>query len=214
MHSFIDFLKYRLKQNLPGQDAQLKMAPEPISGEPLRDIDAPPHATASSVLILLFPDKKNELELVLTLRSKNIGHGGQISFPGGRADEGESPADTALRETYEEIGVPPEGIIIVGTLSNLYVSRSNNFVTPVVGYMDAFPELKLNPAEVEEAFTIKLESLVAKKNLMVENWKLMERTFRVPYWDVHRVPLWGATAMILSEFLEIYREFKSQNSNR
>lgn len=211
MQSFIDFLRYRLRQSLPGQDAQLKMAPEPVSGGPLRELKAPPHAAVSSVLILLFPNEENDLELVLTLRSKNIDHGGQISFPGGRSDEGESPEDTALRETYEEVGVPPEEVAIIGTLSNLYIGRSNNFVTPVVGYMDTFPELKLNPAEVEEAFTIELDSLVTKKNLTVENWKLMEQTYSVPYWDVHRVPLWGATAMMLSEFLEIYREFRSEH---
>lgn len=205
--SFIDFLKHRLQKPLPGIDAQLRMAPEPLADGPIREMNPPPHASASSILILLFPNDNEELELVLTLRSKDIDHGGQISFPGGRSDEGESPVDTALREAYEEIGVPREAVAIIGTLSDLYVSRSNNYVTPVVGYMDSFPELKLNPAEVEEAFTIELDSLVTKKNLTIENWKLMEQTYRVPFWDVHRVPLWGATAMIISEFLELYREF-------
>lgn len=213
MHSFINFLKHRLQRPLPGLDAQLKMAPEPLSDGPARKMNAPPHASASGVLILMFPNEDNKLELVLTLRSKDIDHGGQISFPGGRSNEEESSVDTALREAYEEIGISPEDVTVIGKLSDLYVSRSNNYVTPIVGYMHSFPELELNPAEVQEAFTVELDSLLMKKNLTVENWNLMQHTYKVPFWDVHRVPLWGATAMILSEFLELYREFKLQNPN-
>lgn len=212
MHSFIDFLSERLGQPLPGLDAQLKMAPDPVSDAPRRKLDPPEHAHQSSVLILLFPNEEGETELLLTLRSSNINHGGQISLPGGRIDEGETPSQAALREAFEEVGIAKDHIEILGNLSTLYVSHSNNQVTPVVGYMERQPELTLNPAEVEEAFTVEVESLANKKNLTVQDWNLRQYTYKVPFWDVHRVPLWGATAMMLSEFLELYREYK-QASN-
>ncbi len=188
------------------------MAPTPVDEGPTRKLEAPDSANRSSVLILLFPNDKQKLELVLTLRSSDIDHGGQISLPGGRSEGDESWQETALREAQEEIGVDPSDIDIIGLLSKLYVSHSDNLVKPVVGYMQTFPELTLNPREVEEAFTIELQSLAGKKNLTVENWDLHKYSYQVPYWNVHEVPLWGATAMILSEFLELYHEFKARQS--
>lgn len=213
MHEFIDFLSRRLEQPLPGLNAQLGMAPTPLTDGPTRELEPPPDAYKSSVLILLFPNEKGRLELILTLRNKDIDHGGQISLPGGRSDDEESHVETALREANEEVGIKPESVRILGMLSDLYVSHSNNLVKPVVAYMSEIPELKTNPAEVEEAFTVEVKSLAAKKNLTVENWDLQKYSYEVPYWDVHEVPLWGATAMILNEFLELYREFTSQIAN-
>lgn len=211
---FTDFLKRRLDQPLPGLDAQLKMAPTPLTDGPSRKLQAPSGANNSSVLLLLFPNKEDQLELLLTLRSSDIDHGGQISLPGGRSEDDETSVETALREAHEEVGIDPNSVEILGLLSDLYVSHSNNLVKPIVGFLPERPELTLNPAEVEEAFTVELDSLATKKNLAVENWDLQKYSYQVPYWDVHEVPLWGATAMILSEFLELYREFlKTQTTN-
>ncbi|MDX1636879.1 MAG: CoA pyrophosphatase [Balneolaceae bacterium] len=171
------------------------------------------HARQSSVLVLIYPNDEAVLELLLTLRSSEIDHGGQISFPGGRSEDGETPEETALREAREEVGIDPESVHITGRLTKLFVSYSNNDVTPVVGYMEEQPALTLDRREVEEAFSVELESLLGKKNLTVEDWNLRNHTFKVPYWDVHRVPLWGATAMMLNEFLELYREFKAKQTN-
>ena len=213
MPPFTHFLEERLSKTLPGVQAQLKMAPEPVDEGPQRKLDPDPDAKESSVLILLFPNTDGDLELLLTLRSSDIDHGGQISLPGGRSEENETPEQTALRETHEEVGINPSDITLLGTLSSLYVSHSRNQVIPVVGYLDTMPELTLNPKEVEEAFTVEVESLANKKNLIVEDWDLSQYSYKVPFWDVHRVPLWGATAMILSEFLELYREFKAEGPN-
>jgi len=204
----ITFLSNRLNKDLPGPKAQIKMAPRPVSGGEMRRMKAPDDAHLSSVLVLLHPNDDGKIELTLTLRSSDINHGGQISFPGGRAEEGESAEATALREAQEEIGVCPDEVEIVGQLSELYVSHSNNRVTPVVGFINHRPDFKLNPSEVEELFTVELDSLLMKKNLTVEDWDLRSHTYKVPYWDVHRVPLWGATAMMLSELLDLYREYK------
>lgn len=208
MHQLIPFLEQRLSHNLPGKKAQIEMAPEPVDGGEIREMEPPPSSVnKSSVLILLFPNEDDEMELVLTLRSRDIDHGGQISFPGGRAEIGESLHQTALREAEEEIGVPPDTVTVIGQLSKLYVSNSNNLVTPVIGFIDARPKFNVNPAEVEEVFAVELHSLLHKKNITVEDWDLHSYTYRVPYWNVHQVPLWGATAMMLNEFLDLYREF-------
>jgi len=212
MHSFIDYLKNRLERSLPGVDAQFQMAPKPVDGGPRRRMEAPDGARNSSVLVLIYPNERQDLELLLTLRTSDIDHGGQISFPGGRAEEGETAVETALREAREEVGICAENVEIIGSLTNLYVNHSNNHVTPVVGYMAEAPELSLDPREVEEAFSVELDSLVKKKNLTVEDWELGNHFYKVPYWDVHRVPLWGATAMMLNEFLEIYREYVGRQS--
>lgn len=209
MQQLINFLTERLIKSLPGLPSQLKMAPAPKEDGQPRKMTPTEQAHQSSVLVLLFPNEQQEPELVLTLRSGDIDHGGQISFPGGRAEQGESPQETALREAHEEIGVSPESVTTIGQLSELYVSHSENRVTPVVGYMDRRPTFSLNPAEVAEVFAVELESLAHKDNLVVEDWDLGRHIYEVPYWDVHRVPLWGATAMMLSEFLDLYREFKS-----
>lgn len=210
MHLLIRFLENRLSKNLPGRQAQIRMAPQPVCEGDIRQMDAPENAQKSSVLLLLFPNEDGQMELVLTLRSNDIDHGGQISFPGGRVEKGESLQQTALREAKEEIGVSPDKVTIIGELSDLYVSHSNNLVSPFVGFIQRRPLFQLNPAEVEEVFSVELQSLVQKKNITVEDWNLHSYTYKVPYWDVHEVPLWGATAMMLNEFLDIYREFLDQ----
>lgn len=210
MDNLITFLQQRLPRPLPGKTAQVKMAPEPVSGGTARKMNAPDDAQPSSVLILLFPNNHQKWELALTLRSSNIDHGGQISFPGGRAESEEEAPQTALREAKEEIGINPDSVRIMGQLSDLYINNSDNIVSPVVGYTNTKPDFKINPLEVEEVFAIELDSLLQKRNLTVEEWKLKNYIYRVPYWDIHRVPLWGATAMILSEFLDLYREFLNE----
>ena len=210
MDTLISFLQQRLSGSLPGRPSQVKMAPQPVNGGETRKMEPGSNSSPSSVLILLIKHH-GVWELALTLRSDDIDHGGQISFPGGRAEKNEDAPQTAIREAKEEIGVSEKSITIIGQLSELYINNSNNIVSPVVGYMDFMPDFTINPAEVEEVFTIKLDALLQKKNLTVENWDLKEYTYRVPYWNIHRVPLWGATAMILSECLDLYREYKDRD---
>jgi 8-oxo-dGTP pyrophosphatase MutT (NUDIX family) len=205
---FYQYLKNRLQEPLPGRASQMKMAPEPANKNiSPRETEVPAKARPSSVLLLLFPDAQQNLQLILTLRTLHIDHGGQISLPGGRAETGENAVETALRETKEEIGIQRNAIRIAGELSKLYVAPSGNNVTPVVGFLDKQPELTINPDEVKEAFFIHPNLLLDDDNLIVEEWKLHGKVYEVPYWKVHHVPLWGATAMMLSEFVDIYREF-------
>jgi len=201
---FKNRIKRSLQNGLPGKDAQLKMTPVPLNDErELPDISSGT-GHPSSVLIPLFPDDDNEVNVILTLRTDSIRHAGQISFPGGRSDPGESLAETALRECEEEVCLSRNEVEIVGSLTPLYLYRTDNRINPFVGLIDKKPELKRNPGEVEEIITVPLKRLYSGQDFKREEKHFEHNSFDVPYWDIHRVPLWGATAMIMSELLEIY----------
>lgn len=202
------WLKKRLQGSLPGRDAHNRMLPMPAGNSPelpQDSIDSSGHP--SGVLIPVYPGEAGNLNIILTLRANSIRHAGQISFPGGRSDHGETITETALRETREEIGIPESKIEVTGTLSPFYLYRSHNRITPVIGVLDDKPDMERNEAEVAEIITVKLDNLLSQSYLKRDKWDLSQATYWVPYWDIHRVPLWGATAMIMSELLEIYREF-------
>ncbi|TVQ04740.1 MAG: CoA pyrophosphatase [Balneolaceae bacterium] len=207
-HPFYTFLKNRPSDKLPGRDAQLKMSPVPLDPDFVLPQNPSETAHPSSVLIPLYTGDENRLRVVLTLRTNNIRHAGQISFPGGRCDTGESLLETALRETKEEIGIESEEIEIACNITPLYLYRTDNQITPFVGFLAKKPELKPNPVEVEEAFSVTMEELLSDKALERKEWHFKHASFNVPYWNVHRVPLWGATAMMLNELIELFREFQ------
>ena len=207
-HPFFDFLAERKQSSLPGRDAQMKMAPVPLDPEFVLPHDASETAHPSGVLIPVFPDEHNNLHVILTLRTNSIRHAGQISFPGGRKENGETLEETALRETEEEIGISPSAVELVCHITPLYLYRTDNQITPYVGFLQEKPLLSPNPAEVDEVFTTSLEELISPETQKREEWHLSHASFDVPFWSIHRVPLWGATAMIMSELLELYREFK------
>src|SRR6056297_238823 len=205
---FFDFLKERLQQSLPGKNAHNRMLPEPADNSPAlpqKSIDSSGHP--SGVLVPLYPGDSGELHVILTLRTKSIRHAGQISFPGGRAEVNETPVETALRETHEEVGIDPNSVSIAGTISPLYLDRSDSRIEPFVGFLNEKPALTRNPNEVEEIIIVKIEELLGNSLLKRETWELQNRKLEVPFWDIHRVPLWGATAMMLSELLELYQSF-------
>lgn len=207
LHSFHEYLLDRAKNELPGREAQMKMSPEPLDPDvvlPRKESDT---AHPSSVLIPLFPDKDDRLNVILTLRTDSIRHAGQISFPGGRREGDESPEETALRETEEEIGVFRNRVQIACSITPLYLHRTDNQITPFVGFLDQEPDLIPNPAEVKEAFSVPLQELINNQNFKKEQWDLSQASFHVPHWTIHEVPLWGATAMMMNELLELYKEF-------
>lgn len=208
VHPFYHFLQKRSGEELPGRDAQMKMSPVPLDPDFVLPHQQSDTAHPSSVLIPLFPDENNDLHVIFTLRTKGIRHAGQISFPGGRRENGETLEETALRETEEEIGVSRDDVQLACTITPLYLHRTDNQITPFVGFLEAKPVLIPNPAEVEEVFTIPMSMLISEENFAVEEWELSYATFEVPYWNIHDVPLWGATAMMMNELLELYKEFR------
>jgi 8-oxo-dGTP pyrophosphatase MutT (NUDIX family) len=217
---FIQFLDHRLNKPLPGIRAQLKMAPKPSAGKTSKRQMTPPlNAQKSGVLALLHPAplsntsttnsivELDDICIVITHRSEDIDHSGQLSFPGGKSGPHETAVETAKREAFEEIGIKPNLVHTLGKLSGLYIQNSNNFVHPVVGWIDHYPNFTINPAEVQEAFSIPLIDLISDNFRKREYWTIRNYRLHVPFWDIHNVPLWGATAMMVSELVHLCKEY-------
>ena len=174
---------------------------------PRSNVEPDLNTVRNSAVLVPIITWKEELEIVLTLRTAGIKHGGQLSFPGGGKEGNETCDETALRESREEIGLIEENVQVAGALTRLYVDRSNNLVTPIVGFIDEEQEFQRNPNEVEEVFTVPISELLNTENHNEEEWDIRDSKIEVPFWSIHHVPLWGATAMMLSELLELYKEY-------
>lgn len=196
---FIRNLEIRLKEKLPGQVSQNKMAPavKQYYGNSL-------NTGKAAVLILVFPNN-GELSTILIKRTEYPGpHSGQISFPGGKTEKtDDSQITTALRETGEETGIDTGRIYILGTLTPLYIPVSNLEVLPVIGYYDTLPEFKINPAEVEYLIHIPLKHLTGDKLITEKTLRIRNKLIRAPGYSIKNEYIWGATAMIISEFIEV-----------
>jgi 8-oxo-dGTP pyrophosphatase MutT (NUDIX family) len=164
--------------------------------------ELPWEASPAAVLVPLF-EEDGQARVILTRRSSNLrSHTGQVSFPGGRLDEGEAPLAAALREAGEEIGIDPAAVEIVGELSPLSTLSQRSGITPFVGVLPSRPELRPNPAEVELAFDAGLDELVAVYRSEV--WVMPERgEWPMHFFELAHDTVWGATARILHELLEL-----------
>jgi len=207
---FILLLEDRLKEPLPGRSAQLKMS-SLVRIQEMMNFSQGLDAIQSSVLILFYPIEEG-IGLVLMLRPEYKGiHSGQISLPGGKYEEDdESLIYTALREAKEEIGVDPTQIQIIGQLTEMYIPPSNFIVTPVIGYQATKPVFRADPKEVARIIEINLTDLLDKKNLQMKKMKLrLGFSLKVPSYVINGNIIWGATAMILSELVEVVREMEA-----
>lgn len=203
---FIQNLEKRLYQDLPGEAYQNLMAPK--GNEKYRSI-TPDHKVAC-VLALLFP-KENEWYISLIERAgqhPEDKHAGQISFPGGKLDTSDySYEDCALRETYEEIGVPPENVGILGSLTPVFVYVSNFLVHPFVGFTTEYPRFNKQESEVKSIIEVPVTHFTKPKNKGTSDIQVRDIVLPdTPYYDIYGYKLWGATAMIISEFEQILKE--------
>lgn len=205
--TFIEQLRARLAGPLPGQAAQFKMAFARRAEELRRNPLPPPGAKVACVLNLLHHND-GEWRTLLIQRAANPHdrHSGQVSFPGGRYEESDGDlVNVALREAHEEVGVSPLEVNVLGRLTELYIPVSNFLVYPFVGLLLGPPRFKPQQGEVEAIITPPI-SIFSQ----AENRKMTDLTIGpdiklqdVPYFDVGGRVVWGATAMILSEFLEV-----------
>jgi 8-oxo-dGTP pyrophosphatase MutT (NUDIX family) len=200
---FIDCLAQILHEPLPGREAHQIMAPLPRPGWEA-DFQPPAPPRQGGVLVLFYPHLQ-ELHLPLILRPTYDGvHSGQVGFPGGGQDTLDPDLTaTALREAYEEIGVEPSSVQILGQLSKLYIAPSNYEVTPTVGWVPERPHFRTDPYEVAQLLEAPLSALLDPANRHEEEWQLRDRKARVPFFSVCEQTIWGATAMILSELLAL-----------
>jgi 8-oxo-dGTP pyrophosphatase MutT (NUDIX family) len=199
--NIIDQLRHRLREKLPGERSQLLMAP---AGRLQREMTGDPGK--AGVLILLF-HRGNDLSTVLIKRTEYPGpHSGQISFPGGKSDIGdESGIHTALREAHEETGLDIANIDILGTLTPLYIPVSDLEVLPVVAYTCTMPDFRINAREVEYLIITHLKDLLpGNQKKITKTIIVQDQLIRAPGYLIMKEYVWGATAMIMSEFLEVF----------
>ena len=203
-NKFIDELKNLFALPLPGNEAQLRMAPDLRLVTPM-DISLQTNAKQSSVLILLFP-KQSDICTVLMKRQDYEGvHSGQISFPGGKFEKSDITFENnALREAHEEIGIDISKIKVIGELTSLYIPRSNFLVHPIVAYTRSFPDFNIDKKEVNDLIISDLNFFLNKKNIFSKVFYTNNKIpVTAPCYNLKGHHVWGATAMILSEFVEI-----------
>ena len=203
--SFLDRLSTRLQRPLPGHAAHRRMAPRYDMRREALSIENRTCREAA-VLALLLPSDDMP-SVVLTVRRDDLNdHAGQISFPGGEREEGESLREAALREADEEVDLPPSSVRLLGGLTPLFIPPSNFCVHPFVGVVDPAPVLRPTDREVAEVLHAPLHHLLDPDTRVVETWALHDEAVEVPYYDVAGHTVWGATAMMLSELLALVED--------
>ncbi len=194
----VELLASRLSLPLPGLSAQLQMAPAQRRSS--HNNADPGAAQPSSVLILLF-QRNQKVYTAFIQRTETGPHGGQISLPGGRREPNDqSGAHTALRETEEEIGIQATSIKILGEISSLYVSHSNYCIRPFVGWINYDPVFSPDPSEVVSVLSIPLSKLFNQASKREDLIQAGSYRIHAPYYSIDPYKIWGATAMIMSEF--------------
>jgi 8-oxo-dGTP pyrophosphatase MutT (NUDIX family) len=156
------------------------------------------------VLVALF-EEDGEARVILTRRAEHLrNHRGEVSFPGGRLEPEESPVEGALREATEEIDLDPALVEIIGELAPLSTMSSTSAITPFVGVLAQRPALEPNPDEVDHVFDVALTDLLADDVFEEEIWTSPERGRRsVYFFHLPDDTVWGATARVLLELLEL-----------
>jgi 8-oxo-dGTP pyrophosphatase MutT (NUDIX family) len=209
-----------------GEVGQNGPAPQDFSTEAALDqhivvaegAPAPLGPVNSAVLAVLY-EEEDDTRIVLTRRSTALRtHRGEVSFPGGRLDQGEDPASGALREAHEEVGLASSLVTVVGWLHPVMTMVSASRILPVVATVPSRPHLVASPAEVERVFDVALAELADPRVFHEERWRLPGRaiegsrddSFPVWFFEVAGEMIWGATARMLQELLRIVLTGRSE----
>ncbi|HZR23295.1 MAG TPA: CoA pyrophosphatase [Vicinamibacterales bacterium] len=198
----IDVLQRRLRETLPGPDAHAHLAPIPRRQWPASF--NPARIRNAAGLLLLFP-VDDRPRVVLTERAHTLErHRGQISLPGGVVDPGETFERAALREANEEIGLATDAVRVLGALTPIDIPVSGFRLHPIVAMTHDRPALTPHDGEVARIVEVALDELLHPSTLA---WTRRERdgvAIAVPTFRVNGVDIWGATAMVLAEFLALF----------
>ena len=192
---------------LGGIDAQFKLAPKKRSKYTEEFIQSKNQKKAA-VLVLFYPDKNNETNFLLTQRADYNGtHASQISFPGGKFEKHDiSLEKTALRETYEEVGVETNHISIFKQMTDVYIPPSNFIVTPYLSSIDFKPNFVINH-EVAALIHVSMTDFLDEKNVTTQVLSTSyAKNMIVPCYKLNNYVVWGATAMMLSEIKELIKK--------
>jgi 8-oxo-dGTP pyrophosphatase MutT (NUDIX family) len=193
-------LRQRLAGTLPGLEAQRRFMPTPPRTG-WKPGEFPSDARIAAGLLLLYPGERGA-SIPLTVRASHLKrHAGQISLPGGATDEGETLVQAALREAHEEIGVDPARVRILGQLTPVHVLVSGFTLHPIVGISDECPDFRPAAHEVEQVIEVSIEDLQDASNIRHGTRTREGVAIEYPYFDLRGSHVWGATAMILGEFI-------------
>ncbi|MGA1173414.1 MAG: NUDIX hydrolase [Ilumatobacteraceae bacterium] len=169
--------------------------PDQILRQPLES------ARPSAVLVGLF-ESINGVEAILTRRSQELtNHRGEISFPGGRLEIGETPVDAAFREAHEEIGIAPSEARIMGELNSMSTVVSNSHIVPIVASYASAPTFSAANSEVDRVFSVPLLELARQDTYRQEHWVFSDREFKINFFYLDEETIWGATARILFQVM-------------
>lgn len=169
----------------------------------INPIDSTDYKKAGVLILLLHENDKEDMRILFTKRSANLStHSGEVSFPGGKWEEqDESLFDTAMRESYEEIGLKQNNMIKLGSL-NFLLSRHKVEVNPFVGYLETEQVFEGN-YEIDTIFTVPISFLTNPKNISYKEFNRKDLKVSIPSWVYNGNHIWGLTAMITADFLNI-----------
>jgi 8-oxo-dGTP pyrophosphatase MutT (NUDIX family) len=159
----------------------------------------------SGVLLPLFVGPDGDTRMVLTRRDGSMrNHRGEVAFPGGRVDLGETPVEAALREAHEEVALHPDRVRVIGQLEPLTTVVSAAAITPVVGFIEGpLPLLTPNPREVDRIFDVSLRELTDVECYREEIWDFDDGVFPVWFFEVDGDTIWGATGRMIRRLLDL-----------
>ncbi|WP_396175321.1 NUDIX hydrolase [Flavobacterium sp.] len=207
-HSFLKYVPKIAKETLPAAHAHAKMAPiERL--ELLNSFSYEGLSPKKAAVMMLFYPKESQTHLVLIVRNSYPGvHSSQIAFPGGKVESFDaSMADTALRETEEEIGIHKSSIEIIKEFTEIYIPPSNFLVAPFLGISISEPSFVLQTDEVAGIIELPLTVFLDDKNVVTRKLTTSyAASIDVPAFLVKEHVVWGATAMMMSELKETLKK--------
>lgn len=205
---FIELLAHKLLGPLPGLQAHLSVAPLPerLKEKPPEDL-----SEASVMIVLMESDSGYWFPLITRPNHPSDPHKGQISLPGGKKDPNDQNlAFTALRETQEEIGLPADQLKILGSLTPLFIPVSGFRVNPFIASFSGVPEFNIQPDEVASIHKCHIDHLLTPNLFQYRNLQTSySKSIQVAGFELENSWVWGATAMILAEFIELIRPLRS-----